>query len=554
MTKATNPTRLAVRAAGHRTLDVLVDGPSDGLILVLHSGTPSGLVAFAPMTAAASARGLRTVLYSRPGYGGSTPQRGRRVADAAADVAAILDQLGAGQFITAGWSGGGPHVLACAAGLPGRCLGAATIAGVAPRHSPGLDWLAGMGPENIEEFGAAVAGEAELTRFLEAAAGQLAEITGPAVAEGLGGLVSPVDAAAVTDDYADYLATALSAAVRGGIAGWRDDDLAFVADWGFDLGALDGQVPIAIWQGDQDRMVPAAHGAWLAAHVPGARPHLLPGHGHLTLVKTAFGEILDDLAGHSGPPGTPARAPGGAAPDGEISLPVPGEISGGAPAAAPASEPGFDPAVVRAAYDAIAADYADRFGADLAQLPLDTEILDLLARRAGPRGPVLDVGCGPAQVGGYLAARGAQVAGIDLAPGMLETARRQPGLGAVAADLRRLPVASGSCAAVVSFYALHHVARAELPSVLREFRRVLGAQGELALAVHEGEGEFTGASDPLILGTLYTAAELERTLAQAGLRVDTVRRRDPLPHERQSGRVYLTAVTRPGAVTLTSGT
>jgi pimeloyl-ACP methyl ester carboxylesterase/2-polyprenyl-3-methyl-5-hydroxy-6-metoxy-1,4-benzoquinol methylase len=536
MTKATNPARLAVPAAGDRALDVLVDGPPGGLVLVLHPGTPSGLVAFAPMTAAASARGLRTVLYSRPGYGGSTPQPGRRVADAAADVAAILDQLGAAQFITAGWSGGGPHALACVAGLPGRCLAAATIGGIAPRNSPGLDWLAGMGPENIEEFGAAAAGQAALTRFLEAAAAQLAEITGPVVAEGLGGLMSPVDAAAVTDEYADYLAAALRAAVRGGIAGWRDDDLAFVAGWGFDLGALDGQVPIAIWQGDQDRMVPAGHGAWLAAHVAGARPRLLSGHGHLTLVKTAFGQILDDLAGLSGW--------SGAAAGGRISLPMPGEIRGGAPPAGP-PEPGFDPAVVRAAYDAMAADYADRFGADLEQLPLDTEILDLLARRAGPRGPVLDVGCGPAQVGGYLAARGAQVAGIDLAPAMLETARRQPGLGAVAADLRWLPVASGSCAAVVSFYALHHVPRAELPGVLREFRRVLAADGELALAAHEGEGDFTSHSDPMILGTLYTAAELERALAQAGLRVDTVRRRDPLPHERQSGRVYLTAVTRP---------
>ena len=303
MTKATNAIRLQLPAPAGRTLDVLVAGPPDGLALVLHTGTPSGLVVYEPMIAAAVARGLRTVAYSRPGYGGSTPQPGRRVADAAADVAAILDQLDAAEFLTAGWSGGGPHVLACAAGLPDRCLAAATIAGVAPHDSPGLNWLAGMGQENVEEFGAAVEGAAALTRFLEPFAEQLAEVTGPAVAESLGGLVSPADAAAVTDDYADHLAAAFRASVRTGIAGWRDDDLAFAADWGCALGAPDGQVPIAIWQGDQDRMVPAAHGAWLAAHVAGARPHLLPGHGHLTLGKTAFGEILDDLIALSGWPG-----------------------------------------------------------------------------------------------------------------------------------------------------------------------------------------------------------------------------------------------------------
>ena len=146
-----------VPAAGGRQLEVLVSGPEDGLPLVFHEGTPGGLVAFPPMVTAAAERGLRTVMYARPGYGASTPQPGRRVADAAADVTAVLDALGAGDFVTAGWSGGGPHALACAALLPGRCRAAATIAGVAPRQADGLDWLAGMGEENLAEFAAAQA-------------------------------------------------------------------------------------------------------------------------------------------------------------------------------------------------------------------------------------------------------------------------------------------------------------------------------------------------------------------------------------------------------------
>jgi len=76
---------------GGRRLEVLTAGPEDGLPLVFHNGTPGGLVVFPAMADAAAARGLRTVMYARPGYGGSTVQPGRRIADAAADVTAVLD-------------------------------------------------------------------------------------------------------------------------------------------------------------------------------------------------------------------------------------------------------------------------------------------------------------------------------------------------------------------------------------------------------------------------------------------------------------------------------
>jgi len=253
------------------------------------------------MIEAAAQRGLRMVTCARPGYGASTPRPGRRVADVTQDVTAVLDELGAAHFVTVGWSGGGPHALACAARLPGRCLAAASMAGVAPHSAEGLDWVAGMGAENIEEFGAALAGEGPLTSFLEPAAAELATVTGPAVAESLGGLVSAADKAVAGGEFADYLAASFRAAVRTGIAGWRDDDLAFVADWGFTMAEVGAGAPVTIWQGDQDMMVPPAHGTWLAGHVPGARAHLLPAEGHLTLGVTSFGAILDDLLDLAGP-------------------------------------------------------------------------------------------------------------------------------------------------------------------------------------------------------------------------------------------------------------
>jgi pimeloyl-ACP methyl ester carboxylesterase len=277
-----------------RVIEFLVAGPADGLPLVLHEGTPCGLALYPPTVRAATIRGLRVVLAARPGYEGSTPRPGRRVVDVAEDTAAVLDELGADSFVTAGWSGGGPHALACAAALAGRCLAAASIAGVAPYLAPGLDWMADMGPENVAEFGAALAGEAELTAFLEHEAATIGSVTGEGVAQAFGGLVIEADQAVLTGEFADHIAACLRAALSTGTAGWRDDDLAFTRDWGF---SLNGERPprAAIWQGDQDRMVPFAHGRWLAAAIPGARVHLMPGDGHLSMTVSAFGRILDDL-------------------------------------------------------------------------------------------------------------------------------------------------------------------------------------------------------------------------------------------------------------------
>ena len=301
---------LVLATAHGGQLEVLSTGPEDGPVLLFHNGTPGGLVASPDMAAAAAERGLRTVMYARPGYGDSTVRPARRVADAAADVAAVLDGLGARQFVTVGWSGGGPHALACAALLPGRCLAAASLAGVAPLQAGDLDWMAGMGPENVTEFTAARQGEAALTAFLEEAAAGLGQITGPQVAQEMGGLISAADRAVVTAGFADYLAESFRLALRAGIAGWRDDDIAFVSDWGFPLEQA-GAVPVAIWQGEEDRMVPFSHGAWLAGHIPGARAHLARGEGHLTLAARSFGTVLDDLLDLAGqPPAIRSAAPG----------------------------------------------------------------------------------------------------------------------------------------------------------------------------------------------------------------------------------------------------
>lgn len=286
--------RFEVEAEDGRRLEGLVAGADEGPVVLMHHGTPgSGTLVWPPHEELARERGLRLVEYSRPGAGASDRLEGRTVGQCAEDAAAIADSIGAEAFYTAGGSGGGPHALACAALLPDRVIAAATIAGVAPVNADGLDWLDGMGEENLEEFAAAEGGPEALDEFIAKWAEQLREITADQVLESLGDLVSPPDAEVLTGRYAEHSAEGMRAAIAHGYWGWFDDDLAFVRDWGFDLDAI--EVPVTTWQGRQDRFVPLAHGEWLAANVPGAKARLLDDHGHLSLAVAHFDLILDDL-------------------------------------------------------------------------------------------------------------------------------------------------------------------------------------------------------------------------------------------------------------------
>jgi pimeloyl-ACP methyl ester carboxylesterase len=265
-----------------RSLEVLdsTSADRDRVPVVFHLGTPTGIAALpAPLDPGAR---IRVVMYARPGYGRSTPQPGRSVADAARDTSSILDALGIDTFVTAGWSGGGPHALACAALLPDRCLAAAVIAGLAPYPAPVRDWTAG-------KAGLALCGDDDA---LEAACEADREASSSLTGEDMPEMFpSPADRAALTGAYADWLAACMRSAFLLGSSGQRDDWKAFMRDWGFDPA---DSLRVALWQGDQDDMVTPAHARWLAEHIPDSTLHGLPGEGHLS-IGLRLPEILDDL-------------------------------------------------------------------------------------------------------------------------------------------------------------------------------------------------------------------------------------------------------------------
>jgi len=271
-----------VTTADGRTLHVYDEGDPSGVAVIAHHGTPSNGSLYAPWLE----EGIRLIGFDRAGYGGSTRRPGRTVADVADDVRAIADALGIDSFATWGISGGAPHALACAALLPDRVFAVASIAGPAPFDADGLDWLAGQGEGNVLEHTAALQGEAALRPLVEQMYGAMSAGGAEALRDEMASLLTGPDLAALTGRLAAFLHGSLTGA---GVDGWIDDDLAFVAPWGFDVGSI--PVPVLIRQGEQDAFVPPAHGRWLAARIPGAETRITGEDGHLTLYERALPEV-----------------------------------------------------------------------------------------------------------------------------------------------------------------------------------------------------------------------------------------------------------------------
>ena len=235
------------------------------------------------------------ITYDRPGYGRSTRHPGRRVVDAANDVATIAEALGLTRFAVYGGSGGAPHALACAALLPDRVTRCASVVGPAPFGRGGLSqegWFDGMVEGNVREAGWALAGEDTLRPELEREAREMLANFDTGVENPLG-----QDYELSSQDLdvmrRGEIRAMLAASIREGIGrtvdGDVDDGLAFIRPWGFELSRI--TVPVAVWYGPHDTLVPSGHGKWLARTIPGAEAVRLDG-GHFAI----YDKLSDLLA------------------------------------------------------------------------------------------------------------------------------------------------------------------------------------------------------------------------------------------------------------------
>jgi pimeloyl-ACP methyl ester carboxylesterase len=285
-----------IQTADGRTLAVEDCGDPDGRPVLVHMGTPNSRHLFGPNVTDAAARGLRLICWDRPGYGGSTPRPGHTVADCAEDARAICEDLRIGPVAMWGISGGGPHVLACAALLPDLVVAAASLASPAPYPAEGIDWFAGMGQENADDIRLMLSDQAAARAKLDEEREELLGATAADVADQMKTLLTPTDAAVLTGDFAEYLVDSSRDGLAPGSQGFWDDSWALSAPWGFDL--ADISVPVLVMHGRQDKFVPFSHGEWLAGHIPGAEARLLDHDGHLTLMAHRVGEVHSWLAEH----------------------------------------------------------------------------------------------------------------------------------------------------------------------------------------------------------------------------------------------------------------
>jgi pimeloyl-ACP methyl ester carboxylesterase len=296
-----------VQTTDGRVLAVEEAGDPTGRPVLVHGGTPGSRLLYGPHVRDAAERGLRLIGYDRPGYGGSSPQPGRTVADCAEDVRAICADLGIDRLAMWGASGGGPHVLACAALLPDLVVAAATLASLAPFDADGLDYFDGMAPENVDDtllfFTDEAAARAKTDRdraeILAEAPGDAAEsaesaesaddeATDDEATDGFGPPLPPADVAAIADGLGDFFAAAMRDGLAPGSDGWWEDNC-LLRPWGFSLSDI--TVPVLLLHGRQDTFVPFGHGQWLAARIPGVKALLLEDDGHLSLLQNRVPEV-----------------------------------------------------------------------------------------------------------------------------------------------------------------------------------------------------------------------------------------------------------------------
>jgi pimeloyl-ACP methyl ester carboxylesterase len=277
-----------VRLPDGRRMGVATHGDPDGRVVVLNHGTPASRLGHEFTDAPARARGLRVVCPDRPGIGRSDPRPLRTLAGWADDVIALADVLGVDRFAVLGYSGGGPYALAAAAGAPDRVTAVGLMAGAGPLDRPGA--LQGMGKTDLQLL--------DLVQKRPWAARALLRVlhTGARVSPSFAlrsfkREVSPVDQR-VLDEQGPAIMAFFVEAFRQGPQGVVDDYLLSARPWGFVLEEV--RVPVQVWQGDDDLMVPMHQAEDMAARLPNATLHRLPGVGHVS-IQLHIGEILDAL-------------------------------------------------------------------------------------------------------------------------------------------------------------------------------------------------------------------------------------------------------------------
>jgi pimeloyl-ACP methyl ester carboxylesterase len=268
-----------INMPNEQLLEIVTVGEPHSTALVFHHGALGSSENMAPLFREAQSRGIFAIGITRPGYSGSTRREGRRTNDYFLETRVAINHFQVEKFVSLGWSSGSPAAISDT--QDNRCVGAITIAGDAPRVS--ADWqsyIEKYPPNNgaSEDFEMP-----SFDTFRSCSAEQLIPLFGSAL--------SQRDIETCKGGASEELAVAMRRGMAPGDFGALDDFDSDGAAWGIDLGKV--SQPVAVFQGDEDRMCTPAHGHFLADNLENAQLIMEIGEGHISLMYNKSKKIID---------------------------------------------------------------------------------------------------------------------------------------------------------------------------------------------------------------------------------------------------------------------
>jgi len=283
----------ALKLSDGRSIEYIDNGVSSKSALILHHGTPTSMTVWGTWLAAAAEKEIRAIAFTRPGYAGSDRKVGHRVIDANDDLEEILNQLEIENFVSVGWSGGGPYALA--SGLLKKCTGVQLIASVSPYDAEDFDWFQDQTPEMVEEAKVSAKSLEDSIAFKE---GYYTELRDMTTEQFLVEYEKRSSFKAFENAYREFskdLSFSMRDALRDGAIGYAEDEYAFLSNWGFETKEI--QVPVGIWQGLDDKSVSPHMARWLNANIVKPTLKLLEGQHHGSIMVETRDEILNAAIG-----------------------------------------------------------------------------------------------------------------------------------------------------------------------------------------------------------------------------------------------------------------
>lgn len=282
---------LRVPLADGRTLACLALGRTGERPVLYFHGYPGSRLEGRLAAEPARRLGLWLLAPDRPGFGASTFQPGRTIDAWATDVAELADRLGLERFDIVGVSGGGPYALACAARIPQRLKRVALVGAVGPwaRMPPGKEMVV------VNRLALRLAAHLPpLARSVVRVAAPLVRNHPKWYLKLMRSAASPADREILADeDYRTLFADSTAEALRQGGRGVAWELSLLAGPWGFSLPEI--SMPVRIWQGLEDTIVPVTMARNLAKALPHSQTRFLPGEGHLSLIVNHLSPVLAEM-------------------------------------------------------------------------------------------------------------------------------------------------------------------------------------------------------------------------------------------------------------------